>query len=162
MTDIRIMSDVLPWVFNVRARDPAVGVTCGELIDSLAENFTRLSSSRDYESLPPRRRNQVSEAYTHNRSTAFGVPGGTLGPGMRRLDFLCKDTMFGGIVQDEVLLRRLCGDVLPCTFVLKCLKRYALTQDEIRDQEVRIRAAEQVPRGRRATVEPDSEEEEEG
>ena len=161
ITSMRIVCDLFPWIFSINARDRNVGVTCGEVIDTLAEKFSRLSSGTDYDTLTPRRKNQVSEAYTHNRSTAYGVPGGTLGRGMRRLDFLGKDTMFGGLVLDEAMLRRTCGDVLPCMFVLNCLRRYALTQEEIRDQEARGRAAEaEESRRRRATVMTDSEGEE--
>jgi len=157
---MRIVCDLFPWIFSINARGQNVGVTCGEVIDTLAENFSRLSSATDYETLTPRRKNQVSEAYTHNRSTAYGVPGGTLGRGMRRLDFLGKDTMYGGLVLDEIMLRRTCGDVLPCMFVLNCQRRYALTQDEIREQEARGRAAEAEENRRRATVTTDSEGEE--
>jgi len=155
VTYLRIVSDLFPWMFTIHATKKAIGVTCGEVIDTLAESFSLLSSKKDYDALVPRRRNKVSEAYTHNRSTAYGVPGGTLGQGMRRLDFLCKDTMFGGLVADEVLLRKLCGELLPGTFVLRCMRRYALTQDEIRDQEVR-NGAEGERRRPRATVMTDS------
>jgi hypothetical protein len=129
-------------MFNVRAKDRRAGVTCGEVIDALAENFSRLAKQVDYDALPPRRKQQVSEAYEHNRSTAHGVPGGKLGRGLQRLDFLYKDTMFGGIVIDDALAKRLIGETLPCTFVLRCLRRYALTREEIREQEARDRAAQ--------------------
>lgn len=161
VTFLRIVSPLFPWTFGIRAKNPKVGVTCGDVVDALAENFMLLSSAEDFAVLPGRRQNHIAEAYRHNRSTAFGVPGGMLGEGMRRFDFLCKDTMYGGIVEDEALLRRLCGDVIPCTFVLNCLRRYALTQDEIRDQEERDRmiAEAEKKNSRRATVETDSEEE---
>jgi hypothetical protein len=153
---MRIISELFPWILTVTGRDRTAGVTCGEVIDTLAENFSRLSSGADYDTLSTRRKNQVSEAYQHNRSTAYGVPGGTLGRGMRRLDFLGKDTIYGGIAPDEAALRRLCGDVLPCMFVLNCQRRFALTQEEIREQEARGRAAEAEENNRRATVMTDS------
>lgn len=157
VTSIRIVCEFFPWIITIDARNENVGVTCGEIIDALAENHARLSSELDWKALSARRRAQVAEAYSHNRSTAFGVPGGRLGRGMRRVDFLCKRTMFGGLMSDEPMLRVLCGDVLPCMFVLKCLTRYALTQEEIREQEARDRAEAAEARARRATVETDSE-----
>jgi hypothetical protein len=152
---MRIVSEVFPWIFTVHAKDLAIGVTCGDVIDTLAEKFSRLSSSKEYEKLPPRRRNQVAEAYSHNRAMAYGVPGNTLGQGMRRLDFLCKDTMYGGIVVDEEVLKRVCEDVLPCSFVLCCLRRYALTQDEILVQEARDKAAADIEKAATASEEDD-------
>lgn len=134
ITFMRIVSEAFSWILFVHAKDLAIGVTCGEVIDTLGENFSRLSSGGEYNELPPQRQKQVSEAYSYNRSTAFGVPGDTLGQGMRRLDFLCKDAMYGGVVVDEAVLRKVCEYVLPCTFVLNCSRRPALTQNEIRER----------------------------
>jgi hypothetical protein len=164
---MRIVSDLFPWIFTVTARDRTAGVTCGEVIDTLSEHFSRRSSDADYDTLSTRRKDQVSEAYQYNRSTAHGVPGGTLGQGMRCLDFLGKDVKYGGIVLDVAALRRICGDVLPCVFVLNCQRR-ALTQEEIREeeeirkqeefreQESRQRTAEAEENRKRATVTADT------
>ena len=117
---MRIVSKVFPWIITIHAKDLAVGVTCGDVIDTLAENFSRFSSNKEYEELSSPRRYQVSVSYSHNRSMAYAVPGESLGVGIRRLDFLGKHKMYAGIVADEDVLKRVCEDVLPCTFVLCC------------------------------------------
>jgi hypothetical protein len=138
---MRIVSDLFPWTFSVIASDWTAGVTCGEVIDTLAKNFFRHASREDYyDTLSTQRQKRVSEVYRYNRSTAYGR--GTLGEGLRRLDFLGKDTTYGGILLDEAALRRRCGDVLPCMFVLNC-QRYVLTQEEMREQE-EIRKQEEI------------------
>ena len=76
---------------------------------------------------------RVGGAYHHNRSRAPGVPGGSLGEGMRRVDWLCDETQFGGLeLDDEFLKTRWAIGTkrpLPCTFVLNCLER-GVVEDE--------------------------------
>ncbi|KAF9464578.1 hypothetical protein BDZ94DRAFT_1256068 [Collybia nuda] len=155
VSSLQIVSDGFPWMVKVEARRPETGVTCGDVIDRLSGSMNTLSSGADYEALPPHKKRLIAEAYQHNRSRAHGVPGGMLEVGMKRLDFLGKDTIFGGIVNDEEYLTRHAGVVLPCTFVLKCLRRFAMTAEEIRDHEARQRAAA-AQDTRRATVTTDS------
>lgn len=141
VSSLQIVSEHVPWMIKIDARRPDTGVTCGDVIDRLSSSMNMLCSGADYEALTPAKKRLVGEAYQHNRSRAHGVPGGMLETGMKRLDFLGKDTLFGGIVNDDEQLRRITGVVLPCTFVLKCLRRFAMTAEEIRDQEARQRAA---------------------
>ena len=124
VTFMRIVSESYPFMLNISAKDRQhAGVTCGELIDAIADDFSTLSSRSDYEALPAQKRDEVLEAYKHNRLTAYDVVGDKLGPAMRRMDFLCEDTMFGGVVVDDVLVKRLCGELLPSSFVLRCSRR---------------------------------------
>ncbi|KAJ7491077.1 hypothetical protein FB451DRAFT_1221953 [Mycena latifolia] len=181
VTFVRLVSDAFPWVINITARDRNIGVTCGDLIDYVSRDMYQLTSQAEFEALPSARKRTVTEAYRHNRSRANGVPGGQLNPGMLRLDWLGLDTMFGGVRENDRLVRRVCGDVLPCTFELVCVRRYPMTAEEIRNQEImqrNVRESERAARRRshRPTVESvrdedeggddddedDSEEEEEG
>ncbi|RDB19462.1 hypothetical protein Hypma_013683 [Hypsizygus marmoreus] len=124
VTAVNIVSQTVPWVMRLQARDPNVGLTCGELIDGLSDEFQKLTSQADYEALSTTRRREVGEAYRHNRSRSIGTPGGRLGEGLRRLDFLGRDSVFGGIVNDERL--------------------YMLTEEEHNNHESRERAASQA------------------
>jgi hypothetical protein len=63
-----------------------------------------------------------------------------LGQGMKRLDFLRLDTMFAGIEVNDRVVQRMCGDILPCVFVLKCSTVFPMTRQEVEDREARLRA----------------------
>ncbi|KAJ7765800.1 hypothetical protein B0H16DRAFT_402625 [Mycena metata] len=150
VTQIRLVSEAFPWSIDIVARNRDIGVTCGELVDYLSRDMYRLTSQAEYEGLPSARKRIVAEAYRHNRSRANGVPGGQLNPGMLRLDWLGQDTMFGGVRENDRLVRRLCGDSLPCTFELVCMRRYPMTAEELRNQEILQRNANERAARRRS------------
>ncbi|KAJ7611685.1 hypothetical protein FB45DRAFT_803729 [Roridomyces roridus] len=135
VTQISLVSETIPWLISITARNRDIGVTCGEVIDYISRNMFMLTGQSEFESLPRTRREPIARAYRHNRSTARGVPGGQLGPGMLRLDWLGLDTMFGGVRENERVVRRVCHDLLPCTFELVCVRRYPMNEEEIRNQE---------------------------
>ncbi|KAJ7084818.1 hypothetical protein B0H15DRAFT_382226 [Mycena belliarum] len=140
VTFVRLVSDAFPWAISITAHNRDIGVTCGDLIDQVSRDMYQLTGQAEYEALGNAKKRTVADAYRHNRSRANGVPGGQLNPGMLRLDWLGLDTMFGGVRENERLVRRICGDVLPCTFELVCVKRYPMTAEEIRNQELMQRA----------------------
>lgn len=139
VTSIRIVSEQLPWTIEIVARNRRVGVTCGEVIDYISRNLYNFTAAHDYDVLPSAKKRIIVEAYRHNRSRADGVPGGSLNEGMRRLDFLERRTMFGGLCSNDRLVRAVCGDVLPCTFQMMCMQRYPMTEAEARAQRQRQR-----------------------
>ncbi|KIY48229.1 hypothetical protein FISHEDRAFT_7463, partial [Fistulina hepatica ATCC 64428] len=138
---LRVVCDrLLPWPIQVHAENPDVGVTCGEVIQAIYECMSKLAGKADFNALPLDRRRLVGEAYRHNRSTSPGVPGGFLGEGLLRLDFLERRCQFGGIVDDPVTLRRLLGmpesaPIMPGMFLLRTAMLYAMTREEVEDQE---------------------------
>jgi len=140
ISSLRLVSDTIPWMLNVEARDINLGVTCGEVIDSIGHQLLKFSDKHDYNRLTASLRHEVGVAYRRNRSREPGVPGGQLGQGMKRLDFLKQDTMFAGIEVNDRVVKRVCGDVLPCVFVLKCSKIFPLTRQEVEDREARLHA----------------------
>ena len=140
ISSLRLVSDTIPWVFQVEARDISLGITCGEVIDSIGRQLHKFSSKRKYDRLTSSLRREVYVAYRHNRSWDPGAPGGQLGQGLKRLDFLRLDTMFAGIEADDRVVKRVCGDVLLCTFVLKCSKTFPVARQEVEDQEARLHA----------------------
>jgi len=141
---------------TVHAMDTGVGVTCGELIDGLSDDLHKLTSAADYKAAPVAKKQIIGDSYRYNRSRASGVPGGRLGEGLRRMDFLGRDAVFGGVVHDERLVKTLVGEVLPATFVVRCVRQYALSPEELREHELRERAGEERE-SRRAKVETESE-----
>lgn len=140
ITSMRLLPSLLPFTIEIFARDPNIGVTCGDVIDAISDSMRKHSGQADYDTLPAARKRIVAEAYRHNRSRAHGVPGGALGDGLRRMDFLGMETMFGGIREDSSAVRRICSEVLPCTWILDCTTRYPMTREEIAAQQAREEA----------------------
>ena len=60
--------------------------------------------------------------------------GGHLVEGLKRLDWLGTTSRFGGLIVNDTFVKEHCGDVLPCTFELKCLPTYPLTAQDAREQ----------------------------
>ncbi|KAG6900354.1 hypothetical protein C0993_011985 [Termitomyces sp. T159_Od127] len=149
LTKMTIISEHFPWTVPVEASNPAIGVTCGDVIDQLSTHFYRLTSKQDYEVFDQKRQAVISQAYRHNRSREPGVPGGTLKEGIRRLDYLGKDFIFGGIYRDDQLVFKLLGTRPSCHYVLKCLKQYALTAQEAKEHQDKQREFQEKEREER-------------
>ena len=145
VTHVRIISRAFPWMIHVRAHNPKLGVTCGEVLDALSTYMYGDVAKKEYENLPAGRKRQIWESYRFNRSTDSNAPGGRLGEGLKRLDWLSSSSRFGGLVTNDTFVKEHCGDVLPCTFELKCLPSYPLTAEEVREQQQRL---ENPPRHR--------------
>ena len=142
---LRLISRSLPWTISVEATDPEVGVTCGDVMESIATFMYGRVSKAQMDNASPAQKALISQSYWHNRSTTPGVPGGRLARTLLRCDWLGMQTSFGGIVEpDERTVQDVSGGVtLPCTFELKCLQRYPMTEEELREQEAREREAHQ-------------------
>jgi hypothetical protein len=145
VTHVRIISRAFPWMIHVRAHNPKLGVTCGEVLDAVSTYMYGDVAKKEYEHLPGGRKRQIWESYRFNRSTDSNAPGGRLGEGLKRLDWLSSTSRFGGLVTHDAFVKEHCGDVLPCTFELKCLPSYPLTAEELREQQRRL---ENPPRHR--------------
>ncbi|KAF8553764.1 hypothetical protein OG21DRAFT_1413737 [Imleria badia] len=138
LTHVRVISRTFPWMIQVRAHNPKLGVTCGEVLDAVSTYMYGDVAKKEYENLPSGRKRQIWESYRFNRSTDSNAPGGRLGEGLKRLDWLGSSSRFGGLVVNEPFVKDHCGDVLPCTFELKCLPTYPLTAEEVREQQRRL------------------------
>ena len=138
MTHVRIISRAFPWMIQVRAHNPKLGVTCGEVLDAVSTYMYGDVAKKEYENLPSGRKRQIWESYRFNRSTDSNAPGGRLREGLKRLDWLGSSSRFGGLVTNDTFVKEHCGDVLPCTFELKCLPAYPLTAEEVREQQHRL------------------------
>ena len=138
ITHIQIISRAFPWMIQVRAHNPKLGVTCGEVLDAVSTYMYGDVAKKEYENLPSGRKRQIWESYRFNRSTDSNAPGGRLREGLKRLDWLGSSSRFGGLVTNDTFVKEHCGDVLPCTFELKCLPAYPLTAEEVREQQHRL------------------------
>ncbi|KAJ7499828.1 hypothetical protein FB451DRAFT_45994 [Mycena latifolia] len=125
VTCICLVSELFPWVISVTARNPDVGVTCGELIDHIARDLDQSVEQEEYEVLPRIQRESLRRTYWHNRSRADDVQ---LDAGMRRLDWLGHYTLFGGIQRNDALVKHVCGYDLPYAFELVCIPRDPIPQ----------------------------------
>lgn len=148
VTSLIIISRTFPWTIEVNATNPEEGVTCGDVIEEIASfMYTRVSKAQ-MDGASPSQKALIGQSYWHNRSTAPDVPGGRLARTLLRCDWLGVQTSFGGIVEpDERTVREISGGItLPCTFELKCLQRYPMTEEELREQEAREQEAERAER----------------
>ncbi|KAG9074054.1 hypothetical protein FS749_014428 [Ceratobasidium sp. UAMH 11750] len=98
------------------------GVTVGDVCDRLYTEHQRHMSSAEWDGATAMKR-QMTKAYQWNRSTNPGAPGGVMGEGLRRIDWLMQTTYFGGLVEDRAVLEERVGHGLqrayPATFVLE-------------------------------------------
>ncbi|KAL0565226.1 hypothetical protein V5O48_016802 [Marasmius crinis-equi] len=110
----------LPFLIDINASKPDVGVTCGDVIDGIYVAMYQMQGGTEFKALPEKGdlRRVAGYAYRHNRSRTHGVPGGALGEGLRRLDWMGLDIHFGGIrapgstpghAGAEHTIRRVCG-----------------------------------------------------
>lgn len=122
-------------MFTVRESAEDRGVTCGDVIEMIGKELNKLTTGADYNRLSSAEQAQVSMFYHHNRSRNPGVPGGALGKGVRRMDYLRKNINFAGIEVNERTVWKLLGGNFPCTFLLKSeslSRREAEEQDQNR------------------------------
>lgn len=144
LSSLRLISRRFTWFIDVKASHPSKGVTCGDIIDTLSTFFYEIVPEREFKAASISHQNSISAAYHHNRSRSDGVPGGRLGQGLRRCDFLLDDSMYGGIEvdMDYVRERMRMGSVKPKRdmtniFVLKCDKNLPRTADECKAEAAR-------------------------
>ncbi|TFY64216.1 hypothetical protein EVJ58_g2771 [Rhodofomes roseus] len=137
VTSLRIVSRAVPSPIEVTAANMEAGVTCGDVIEAISGFMNGRLTQTQYSSASDAQKRVLSEAYYHNRSTAQGVPGGRLPQTLLRFDWLGQDTMYGGCVANEQLIRELCGGLLPCVYELKTMRRYPMSEQEIEEHERR-------------------------
>ncbi|KAG8746161.1 hypothetical protein FRC10_006027 [Ceratobasidium sp. 414] len=117
---IRIICRAHHWLMEVTNDS---GVTVGDVCDRLYTEHQRHMSSAEWETAAATLKRQMTKAYQWNRSTNPGAPGGVMGEGLRRIDWLMQTTHFAGLVEDRALLEERVGHGLqrahPATFVLE-------------------------------------------
>ncbi|KAK0492086.1 hypothetical protein EDD18DRAFT_1029721, partial [Armillaria luteobubalina] len=126
---------------QINAANKDVGVTCGDVIDSIAHFMRRIVTKDEVDSFSPADKKMCVTAYRQHRSTAPGMPGGALPREMIRMDLLGPYSVFGGIQQSDDLIQKRCNSDFPCAFELVCIQM-PMTPNEAKDLQARQRAAE--------------------
>ncbi|KAI0062069.1 hypothetical protein BV25DRAFT_1804565 [Artomyces pyxidatus] len=134
VSSLRLVSRTVPWIIDISAANPAVGVTCGDVVEQLSEYLQRRLRKEDYETAREDRRRLIRQAYHHNRSRSEGVPGGQLGDGLKRLDWLGTQTMWGGLERNDSFIMERYGVSLPCTLELVCYDRPMMSEQQIEEE----------------------------
>lgn len=124
------------FIISVHAHDESVGVTCGEVIEAISGFMSKRSSKDEFESLPKEKSREITKAYYYNRSTAPSAPGGALGQGMLKMDFMGDQTMFGGIKENPRLVLDRYAVEHPCVWEVVTMN-WPLTQEETEDLQQR-------------------------
>ena len=131
VTELGLISRAFPRIIRISATNRAIGITCGDLIEQLSEQLQRRMRKEDYEAMPAPKRRAIRDIYHHNRSQSAGVPGGLLGDGIRLLDWLGTQTMFGGLQVNEQLLLERFNAVRPGVLELLCVDRPLVGDDDV-------------------------------
>ena len=156
VTSIRVVIKGLPWVITIRAENRSVGVTCGNVIDQISDNLSRPVPK---EGMPPAGSlayRAIIKSYHYNRAPNDGVPGGRMGAGVLRKDWLLHKTSFAGLEDNGLEVERVCGSRhMPCTFELVCetpdgradaeIERNR-AQEALEEEEARLRGRRSRPR----------------
>ena len=137
VTTLFLVSRLVPFIINVPAENPNVGVTCGEVIDYISKELHQLIPEAAFKELPAPVMEQATKSYYHNRSTHPSAPGGSLRHGMRKMDIFCSKTSFGGLrVNDRLALEKY-STHHPCVFELLSMD-WPMDPEEERDLQARV------------------------
>jgi hypothetical protein len=118
LSALQIVSNAFPWTVDIMALDEDIGVTCGDVIDSLDSYLHRPFKWRDLDALPTHKTNAVMATYRLNRTAINEGPEERLGEDICFVDWLGKDTIFGGINLNEEVVEEYYG--IPTIFELRC------------------------------------------
>jgi len=106
---LTLISEHFPWLINIRASDADIGVTCADVMEALHKDLHKSFSKDEVNKWSKGRLEKISAVYHYNRQAKEGVPGGALGKGFRRVDYLSEYTIFDGIEYDEAMARERFG-----------------------------------------------------
>lgn len=113
VSQLRIISPHFPWLLEIEASRPAHGVTCLDVLEGIHEQLQHLVTRHHVAALSGAKgdahRRKLYEVYHYNRSTARDAPGGSLGEGVRRADWLLNNVMFDGLVNDQKYVQEKLG-----------------------------------------------------
>lgn len=106
---LTLISEHFPWMIYVKASDADVGVTCADVMEALNKDLHKSFSKDEVDKWSKGRLEKISAVYHYNRKAKEGVPGGALGKGFRRVDYLSEYTIFDGIEYDDAMARERFG-----------------------------------------------------
>lgn len=128
LTSLCVVSRTFPWRIYIKASDVNIGVTCGDTIDGLDDYFHTVAGDI-FDNALTQEKNDVMASYHLNRSLTPNSPREHLGKDVRLVDWLGKDTVFGGISWNGTLVTQERYG-LPILFELECNTSKQLTDNK--------------------------------
>lgn len=123
LSQIRIISRAFPWIIDIKSERPRKALTCRDITDQIYQFLCVLLDPLEMGNVPPVHKRAMSAAYRVNRSQDIPAAMFKSSAGMRRIDWLCRDTIFGGLVEDRQYIAERLSEFTPGTFVLELGKR---------------------------------------
>lgn len=120
MSSIRVISRTFPWIIEIKAEANGIAVTCRDVVDQLHKYLCVLLGPIEMDDVTPDHRKAMSVAFRANRSQDIPAEIFRDSIGMRRMDWLCKNTMFEGLEEDKGYITERLSVFVPGTFVLRC------------------------------------------
>lgn len=119
-----IVSRSFPWVIIAHAEDPNIGITCGDVLDEIYEYLFDLVLQEEVDAVPASDLETFVAAYEANRSRADrrGEPALSLTKrtkAMRQVDWLARNTFFGGLARDDAYIAERFNTAMPAAFILR-------------------------------------------
>lgn len=111
VSSLLLISHEFPWVIPIDATVSLRGVTCHDVLTQLHEALKAKLSKSLWRRLTPNKQRELGDRYHRNRSTWSGAPGGDLGSGIRRVDYLNDkviwDGLSGGAEEKEFIFKKM-------------------------------------------------------
>jgi hypothetical protein len=120
MSIIRIISRTFPWMIEIKGEDSEAAVTCRDVVEQLHKFFCVLLGPIEMDDVTAEHRKAMSAASRANRLQEIPAEIFKDSIGMRRIDWLCKNTMFEGLEEDKEYITERLSEFVPGTFVLRC------------------------------------------
>jgi len=139
MSSIRIISKTFPWSIVIKAEDNDTAVTCRDVVEQLHKYLCILLGPIEMDDVTPEHRKAMSSAFRANRLQDIPAEIFRDSIGMRRMDWLLKNTMFEGLVEDKVYAKERLSLFVPGTFVLRCgvsIMKVPVTQRRLRAKSI--------------------------
>ncbi|KII90004.1 hypothetical protein PLICRDRAFT_685749 [Plicaturopsis crispa FD-325 SS-3] len=126
LRNLFIVSRSFPWVIHAHADDPNIGITCRDVLDEIHNYLYVLVWQEEVDGVPASELESFVAAYEANRSRADhrGEPALSLtkrSKAMRRVDWLVRNTFFGGLDRDDKYIAERFSAAMPAgsAFVLR-------------------------------------------
>lgn len=123
MSSISIISPAFPWTIDIKAEGEGTAVTCRDVVDQVHKYLCVLLSPLEMDDVTPEHRKAMSAAFRANRSQDIPAETFQNSHGMRRIDWLCKNTIFEGLEEDKEYITERLAVFIPSTFVLRCSQK---------------------------------------
>lgn len=151
MTHIRVISRAFPWIIHVASSTEHAALTCKDVLEQVHKYLCELLSPLEMDDVTPEHRRNMSLAYRANRSQDIPAKIFTGSAGLRKMDWLAKNTMFEGLEEDKEYIAERLTVFMSGTFVLRLGENAYVKPATTQRRVVKIRGKSP---GRRSPVRP--------